>query len=452
MPDIPTDHAPTDHALTEDPLAIDVAPAEPAIAPADHPDPSYRALLEVPTLGRILLATGIARIAQSMVGVALVLFTLQEYGSPELAGIVTFAALFPGLVVSPIAGALLDRHGRTRLILLDYAVETVAMVLIGLLALADALPPALLVLIAVASSFTAILSVTGLRSLFPLLVPRYLWERVNAVDSNGYVVATIIGPPVAAALVAVAGGAVAMVVIGLAFALAALPMIGVPDPPAETDTSGRLLVDAWRGLLYFLHHPTLRGLAASITVLNLAYGMSTIFIPLTVLKVLGASELAVGVVFALSGLSGMASAFFFGRFDSRGREWWMLIVPMILMAPAYAIVAPVAAGLFGITAGLALMGLSSLILGFLNGPMDIALFTVRQRRTDPLWLGRGFAVSMAANFMGYPIGAAIGGTLAAISLPGSVALGVGFILLGTLLGAVLLPRRDPNELRAPSSG
>jgi len=423
----------------------------PAAAPEPSPaQPSYRALLDVPNLGRILAATGIARIAQSMVGVALVLFTLEEYGSPELAGIVTFAALFPGLVVSPIAGALLDRHGRTRLILLDYVVETIAMVLIGVLALANALPPALLVLIAVASSFTAILSVTGLRSLFPLLVPRYLWERVNAVDSNGYVIATIVGPPVAAGLVAVVGGAGAMIAIGLAFALAAVPMIGVPDPPTETLTSGRLLVDAWRGLLYFLHHPTLRALAASITVLNLAYGMSTIFIPLTVLRVLGGSELAVGMVFALSGLSGMVSALFFGRFDSRGREWWMLIVPMLLMAPAYALVVPAAAGAVGMAGGLALMGASSLLLGFLNGPMDIALFTVRQRRTDPLWLGRGFAVSMAANFMGYPIGAAIGGTLVAISLPGSVVLGVGFILLGTIIGVILLPRSDPSDVAVSS--
>jgi hypothetical protein len=40
--------------------------------------------------------------------------------------------------------------------------------------------------------------------------------------------------------------------------------------------------------------------------------------------------------------------------------------------------------------------------------MDIALFTMRQRRTDPAWIGRAFAVSMALNFVGFPIGAATG--------------------------------------------
>ena len=89
-------------------------------APHARQDRSYRALLRVPTLGRVLVSMILARIAQSMVGVAMVLFTLREYGSPALAGAVTLAYVLPGLVVSPIAGALLDRHGRVRLIILDY--------------------------------------------------------------------------------------------------------------------------------------------------------------------------------------------------------------------------------------------------------------------------------------------------------------------------------------------
>ena len=146
------------------------------------PETSYRALLAVPWLSRILVAMIIARIAQSMVAIAIVLFTLEEYGSPVLTGIVTLAATLPGLLVSPIAGALLDRHGRMRLVRLDYLVAMLALALIALLSLLHALPAWLLVLITAFSSLTAILSVTGLRSLFPMIVPEHLWERVNAVD------------------------------------------------------------------------------------------------------------------------------------------------------------------------------------------------------------------------------------------------------------------------------
>ena len=40
--------------------------------------------------------------------------------SAPLAGLVTFLSISPGNLVSPIAGALLDRHGRRRLIILDF--------------------------------------------------------------------------------------------------------------------------------------------------------------------------------------------------------------------------------------------------------------------------------------------------------------------------------------------
>jgi MFS family permease len=223
-------------------------------------DRSYRALLGVPALGRIILSMQIARTAQSMLGVAIVLFTLAVYDSPGLAGIVTFASIFPGLLLSPIAGALLDRHGRVRLIVVDYAVAVASLVLIGGLALAGLLPAWLLVVIALVSSVTGIFSHTGLRSLFPILVPRHLWERVNAVDSNGYVIATILGPPLAAGLVAAVDGPVTILGIAAAFGVAGLVMIRVPEPHVETALTGRLLADAWQGLAYWWRNPTLRGL------------------------------------------------------------------------------------------------------------------------------------------------------------------------------------------------
>src|SRR5512142_633817 len=143
--------------------------AAPMSAPAT--DRSYRALLAVPSIGRVLLGMQIARIAQSMVTVALVLFTLTTYHSAPLAGLVTFAGSFPGLFASPIAGALLDRHGRTRLVILDYLLAAASLLLIGGLSLAGALPSWLLVLIAAIASVTGPLSTSGLRSLFPLIVP-----------------------------------------------------------------------------------------------------------------------------------------------------------------------------------------------------------------------------------------------------------------------------------------
>ncbi|MFL5679627.1 MAG: MFS transporter [Chloroflexota bacterium] len=416
-------------------------------------DRSYRALFGVPTLARMILGMQIARIAQSMVSVVLVLFALDRYGSPWIAGVVTFAAVFPGLIVSPIAGALLDRHGRVRLVILDYLVALGALVLIAALAVADLLPAPLLVLIAALSSLTLVFSTTGLRTLFPLLVPEHLWERANAIDSNGYVVAQILGPPVAAGIFVVAGGPAALVVIAAGYGIAAAAVLGVNDPVTETDSTGSILRDAWRGAAYTWRNPTLRGLGFAISAVNVSGGMTTVLIPLLVINRLGLGEAVVGIPFALTGLAGMASALYVGRFDTRGREWPLLVGPAIAAVPAVALLLPVAAsaphgspGAIDPVLGFALIAASTLLMGAVTGPFDVALFTVRQRRTDPAWLGRAFAVSMSFNFLGYPVGAAIAGTLASQSYPAAIWLGVAGCAISAVVIATMVPRTDDRSV------
>src|SRR3990170_5799178 len=71
---------------------------------------SYRALLALPAMPHIVVSLFLSRTAQSMAGVALTLFTLAEFGSATLAGIVAFASFAPGIVASPLPGAPLPPH------------------------------------------------------------------------------------------------------------------------------------------------------------------------------------------------------------------------------------------------------------------------------------------------------------------------------------------------------
>jgi predicted MFS family arabinose efflux permease len=335
--------------------------------------------------------------------------------------------------------------------MLDYVVAAVGLVAIAGLSAADLLTPPLLVLIAAITSLTGIMSHVGLRTLFPIIVPRPLWERINAVDSTGYIVATIVAPPLAALLVAVAGAQAAIAAIAVPFSLGAIALIGVREPAnAPAGGGGRLLNDAWAGLAYTLRNPTLRGLGVSISIVNIASGMVTIVLPLIVLRVLGYPETVVGIAFAVSGLAGVVSTALFGRIDTRRREWIMLVVPLALWAPVVALLLPASGALGPIAplAGLAFIMAGQLLSGLLNGPMDIALFTVRQRRTDPAMLGRAFAVSMAFNFLGFPVGAAIAGALAAEDLAAAIWVGIVAAVVAAAAAAVLIPRQDPARVRA----
>jgi MFS family permease len=388
----------------------------------------------VASLWRILLAMQIARIAQSMVSIVVILFALQRYNSPQLAGAVAFASIAPGMLISPIAGALLDRHGRVRLIILDYAVATTTMLLVAGLSLAGALPAWLLVAIATVSSLTGPLSSSGLRSLFPLLVPEPLWERVNAVDSNGWVLATVVGAPFGAVFAQVLGFETAMAIIAAGYLAAAIVMIGAPDPRTDVASTGNLVRDAWLGLVYTWNNRTLRALAISLSTMNLAGGVIEIVVPLLILRRLGMSQDMVGYMFGLSGAFGVVSAFACGRLRTEGREKPLIVFPAVCFIGTTAILLW--------PAGLLPVALCMAVSGLVNGPLDIAMFTLRQRRTDPAWMGRAFTVSMNLNFSGYPIGAAAAGVLVGVSIEAAIVFGVVANVAAAVLAYALIPRAD----------
>ena len=398
-----------------------------------HDAPSYRRLFAIAGFPRLVASMMLARVAEQMVSLVLVLFALQHYGSPEIAGAVTFLSVAPGLLASPIGGALLDRHGRTRLIVLDYAIAGLTFALIAALAVVDRLPiPALLVIVTI-SSFTQPLGNTGVRTLFPLIVPRPLWERANAIDSNGYVVASIVGPALAGTLVAVLGAPAALAVTASIFAVAALVAIGIRDPGGRTET-GALLADAWRGLVYVAKHSTLRPLALAVTTANLGSGIFFLALPVLVLTRFGAGPEFVGLLFALSGISGSISVLLMGRISTLGRERQLLAGAMLATAACFAFV-----GLFPQPL---LVAVAMLAWGVATGPFDVVLFTVRQRRTDAAWLGRAFAVSMALNFAGFPIGSAVAGVVVPMSIELALGLAVATTVAGAMLVHVAIPERD----------
>jgi MFS family permease len=392
---------------------------------------SYRALLAVPSIARVLVGMQIARIAQSMVNVAMVLFALTVYGSAPLAGLVGVALALPGILFSPVAGALLDRHGRMRLVLLDYLLAAVSLGLIAFLAAIGRLPAWLLLSIAAVSSLTSPLSTAGLRSLFPILVPKPLWERANGADSVGYVLATVVGPPLAGVIVQVWGPAQALGFIGVVFVVAAAVMIGLPEPDIPQSSNGGLLEAARAGLAYTVRNRTLRGLGLSFSVMNIVWGVNAIVIPLLVLERMHGGPALVGLLFAAQGIGGVVSSALAGRIDTRGREHAMIVYPMLGSAVLLLLLLP-DAGPVPVLAALVLFGM-------LNGPMDIAMFTTRQRRTDPAWMGRAFAVSMSFNFLGFPIGTGIAGIVANRSLDWAILIEIGACVVAAIAAQFLIP-------------
>src|SRR5437773_2802881 len=372
----------------------------------------------------------LARTATTMVELILVLFALERFHSPGLAGAVTFLALAPGLLMSPIAGALLDRHGRVKLMVVDYVVAASALALIVGLGAADVLSEVLLLAIVTVMSLTFPLSTTGVRTMFPLLVPRPLWERANAVDSNGYVVSSIFGPAIAGALVAAVGSLWALALTAVLYALAAIITVRLGDPLGRVPHGG-LLADAWAGLVYTWRNASLRGLGISVSTANIANGLFFIGLPVLVLSRLGGSAAQVGQLFALMGVTAAVSVPTVGRVRTEGRERPLLAGAMLLTGVGY--------GLVSLSPNLLFAAVALALIGLATGPFDVVLFTLRQRRTDPAWLGRAFAVSMSLNFIGFPIGSAIGGAVVPVSIELAFLAAIALNVVAAVLSFLLIP-------------
>jgi MFS family permease len=387
----------------------------------------------------------LARTATTMVQLVLVLFALERFHSAGLAGAVIFLALAPGLAMSPIAGALLDRHGRVKLMVVDYIVAAAALALIVALGATDLLSEAPLLAIVTVMSLTFPLSTAGVRTMFPLIVPRPLWERANAIDSNAYVVSSIFGPAIAGALVATVGSLWALALTAALYALAAIITVPLRDPLGRVP-HGLLLADAWAGVVYTWRNTSLRGLGISVSTANIANGLFFIGLPVLVLSRLGGTAAQVGQMFALMGVTAAVSVLSVGRVGTAGRERQLLAGAMLLTGVGY--------GLVLMSPSLLFAALALAVIGLATGPFDVVLFTLRQRRTDPAWLGRAFAVSMSLNFIGFPVGSALGGALAPASLEVAFIGAMALCAVAAALSFALIPKEhnEPFLRGAPSPG
>ncbi|HVB06122.1 MAG TPA: MFS transporter [Acidimicrobiales bacterium] len=408
-------------------MQTDGARGEPA-APLDS---TYRSLFSVAGLPTLILATLASRIATQMSSVLIVLYVLETRHSSQLSGLVILCSQFPGILVSPIAGALLDRGRKIPLMIVDYVVGAAAVSAIAALALAHALPDLALLLIVSVASLTQPLSRVGGRALFPVMVPRHLWDRSNAVDSGCFVVATVLGPAVAGVAVAVIGARAALVLPAVLLFVGALGLARVPAPPFHPLPHEQgLLADAGAAIRYVFSNRVLRMLAGTMTVFNFAGGSLTVAIPVVVLRVLHGGSKAVGVMFAVMGAAGFLAGLVTGRVGTEGREKSMLAGSCMATAAALVVLA---LGFHHV----AVVVLCIAVVGVSNGPLTVAMFSLRQRATEPQWFGRAFAVSMNLNFAGNPIGSAIAGLLLAHSILVAFLAAAACALVGGIWPAVL---------------
>jgi len=412
-----------------------------AAATLTEPRLTYREVIAVPRLPGLLLSACVSRLAGRMFGLAIVLYVLTHFGSVALAGWVAFASIAPGFVISPIAGALLDRTGEAMAITIDLAASAVLLAALVLTSRTGVANAPLLLILAAAYSLTSPLSAAGVRALIPRLVPENALDQANALDTGSYALVNVLGPFLVGPLFALTGADSTIVVIAALYGVGALSLISMGSltstaAPAGPAPSRTLLREAAVGLGYLVRHRTLRGLAVAYSLYQVSWGVLVVAVPVSVVRhpATGVSaDSLTGLLWAVAGLAGVVGAMVAGHVRTLGRE--RTVIAMSALATGV-VIFPVSTvfGLVGLGAGLALVGL-------LEGPIDVGVLTLRQRRADPGRLARILAVSFSLNMAGLPIGSAIGGLIVTRSLSAAFATAAVTSMVAALATYVLIPRQ-----------
>lgn len=165
--------------------------------------------------------------------------TWEMTASKTWLGLVSFAELGPSIIISLYAGALADKHDRMRIVRFGQSTQTVlALVLVALISM-QALTVWWLLVVLLGFAVIGGLTLPARMALPPVLLPREHLATATAVGSMSVNVTRLIGPLIAAPLLAMQWEAAALMLAALGFALNALCMTLVRDEDRPANAATR---------------------------------------------------------------------------------------------------------------------------------------------------------------------------------------------------------------------
>jgi len=186
-----------------------------------------------------------------------VAWTVYQVTSSSLAlGLVLAVNVFAQVVFALVGGVFGDRLPRRRLVILSDTASALATGILALAAAAGQLSLTLIVVVSLVLGAASAFHLTAFRAFLPELVPVSELQRANGLLSSVFNVATIVGPGVGGALLAISGPSAVFSLESATFVVGAVTMFFVRPAarPAGQDDEVResVLREAREGLRYVL--------------------------------------------------------------------------------------------------------------------------------------------------------------------------------------------------------
>ena len=388
--------------------------------------------LGYPPFVTFLVANLTANASWFIFGAALNTYILAVTDSAQAVGVSSFLYSLPFALFMLHAGLLADRFGSKRLVVLSLAGAGLSIVATGLLALAGWSLWVLVALGCLMSTFQTLGAPAFISIVNDLVPPRAVSSGV-ALTFLGFNVGRIVGGIVGGVLLAVLGAdivvaaALTIVVAGVMQSVPALPIsrLRVHETVART-TDHSMMRPLIEAASYTRRYPTL-GLIILVSVAPGAIGLSYTFLLPVVIRDLGATPGAIGLMYVGGGIGGLLAGLAAEPLMRRVGHGRTIFVGMGLIG----------AGLIGV--GLSgVLALAAFAVGIAQGGFAIygsSSLSLVQTLSPPRLRGRITSLFTLLYWGLLPFGALAGGLIAerssslvAVMLAGSAVIACGAVL------------------------
>jgi MFS family permease len=359
-----------------------------ADAAPDPPAPTGRSLWRDRNFLTLWSGQALSQFGAQITELAIPVLAVLVLGATEWeVGLLGAAQMAAFLLVGLPAGAWIDRMRKRHVMIWADLVRAVALGSIPILWLLGVLHIGQLIAVALVMGVATVFFDVSYQSIIPSLVrPSQIAEANGKLESTNQL-AGLAGPAAGGALVGILMAPFAIVAtVGTYLAsFVALLLTRDHEQPHAREDRRPLAREIGEGLAWVFGNPWLRRIVATTGVSNLFSTLSFTLLPLFLLRELGLSPAAMGVIFSLGAIGGLAGAVATPHIVRRLGEARAIPVSAIGFS-VVALALPVAATVPQIA--FALLVAQSFVASFTVLVYNITQVTFRQRVTPGRLLGR----------------------------------------------------------------
>jgi MFS family permease len=366
--------------------------------------------------------------------------TLWVYELTEKATALALLSLFafgPTILLSPVAGALVDRWNRKLvLILSDLAAGLATLVVLVLHGTGSLQLWHLYVIGLLAGSFQAFVY-PAYAAAITMMVPKEQYARASGMLETAWAASSVLAPLLAGILLGTIGltGILIIDVVTFVFAVGALLSVSIPQPP-ESRVALRGQGSIWKeslfGFRYIWERPSLLALQLLFAVGNLVdYGAFVLFAPMVLART-GGNELVLGSVQSVGAVGGVIGGALLSVWGGAKRRIHGVLIGWALSSMGLVFM--------GLGRGPTVWMLAAFIYAFFEPIVNGSDRAIWQSKVAPDVQGRVFATQLLISQITIPIAMLLVGPLAdnlfePAMMPGGSLVGTFGWLLGVGPGA-----------------